>query len=62
MVRLERIRYHDQYFYLVKWRGYPESKILWEYKRPLRQDCPNAVDVNEHRGKGRLATENTSHQ
>ena len=37
---LKRRHRHGQYQYLVKWRGYPESEISWEYDIYLRHDCP----------------------
>ena len=37
---LKRIRHKNQYQYLVKWRGYPESENSWEFKVPLRQNFP----------------------
>ncbi|KAG3121218.1 hypothetical protein PC116_g28182 [Phytophthora cactorum] len=42
-----RRRRHDYIQYLVKWRGYPHSKITWEFEVPLRQDCPDVVDDND---------------
>ena len=57
---LKRRRRHGQYQYLVKWRGYPKSENSWEFEAPLRQDCPYAIDVFEHRGQGHLETEPVS--
>jgi hypothetical protein len=54
---LQRRRRKGQYQYLVKWRGYPDSENSWEFETPLRQDCPYAVDVFEHRDQGRNGTE-----
>ncbi|CAI5714511.1 unnamed protein product [Hyaloperonospora brassicae] len=59
---LKRRRRQGQYQYLVKWRGYPESENSWEFEVPLRQDCPYAVDVFEHRGRGHPSTDIASHQ
>ena len=42
---LNRRHHKGQCRYLVKWRGYPESKNSWEFEVPLRQDYPYAVDV-----------------
>ena len=58
---LKRRRRQGQYQYLVKWRGYPESENSWEFEVPLGQDCPYALDVFEHRGKGHPVTEVASH-
>ena len=45
------------YQYLVKWRVYPDSENSWEFEIPLRQNCPYAVDVFEHRVKRHPAVE-----
>ena len=42
---LKRRRHKCQYQYLMNWRGYPESENPWEFKVPLRKNCPYAVDV-----------------
>ena len=51
---------HGENQYLVKWRWYPESYNSWEFKMPLRQDCPYTVNVLNLPGKGRPATFDTS--
>ena len=58
---LKRRRRHGHDQYLVKWRGYPESENSWEYEIPRRHDCPYALDVFEHHGRGQLETEAVSH-